>query len=495
MNKIKELLNNLPDLIEETRTAILCGSDGPQDPLLFEDLMTRVKKSRRSLPPVYRNAVCDGFIQTLDEMGPEGFAILQRRDPERRSEAAMLFDVAQAILQNGEQYAGLATDAFQEVVSDLYDGFLSAEDRMDVKPPDWSVLAPLVKWGSPEYGPYVFTAPGTSAVGIECSVVNLPLAHIHGGLLAWTALPHETAGHAILHADDGLHEELAAQVYKAVEQEFDSSNPALATRLANYWAWKIDETASDILGILNAGPTIAVGLIGYFRALDRVYGGEGKLSLTSPWGADHPADIMRAYLGAETVRQCSFSTAKEWAEAIVSEADKDLGENAKIELDVDGGDGIEFAVTRAQARESAAIVAETIVRRPIEALENASLLNIQDWMDEDEQITEYLGQFLVQEGELFPQLAESHYAAHVVAAAMLSSLKGNPVETVFSRMQQILKRMHDANPSWGAVVCETQRRFPATRFSSRFRFRHEPLRPFPRAWREAWPPSPLSALR
>ena len=34
-------------------------------------------------------------------------------------------DLAHAILQNGEGYHARATDAFQEVVSDSYDGFLA----------------------------------------------------------------------------------------------------------------------------------------------------------------------------------------------------------------------------------------------------------------------------------------------------------------------------------------------------------------------------------
>lgn len=47
-----------------------------------------------------------------------------------------MLDIAQAILQNGEDYQKEATDGFQEVVSDLYDGFLSAADRRGLKPPD-----------------------------------------------------------------------------------------------------------------------------------------------------------------------------------------------------------------------------------------------------------------------------------------------------------------------------------------------------------------------
>jgi exonuclease I len=40
-----------------------------------------------------------------------------------------MLDIAHSILQNGEGFNEKATDSFQEVRSDLYDGFLSAEDR------------------------------------------------------------------------------------------------------------------------------------------------------------------------------------------------------------------------------------------------------------------------------------------------------------------------------------------------------------------------------
>jgi hypothetical protein len=42
-----------------------------------------------------------------------------------------MFDIAHSILQNGEGYQETATDAFQEVVSDLYD---STERYREVKP-------------------------------------------------------------------------------------------------------------------------------------------------------------------------------------------------------------------------------------------------------------------------------------------------------------------------------------------------------------------------
>ena len=52
----------------------------------------------------------------------------------------------------------------------------------------------------------------TSSFGMEVGVVNLPPANARRGICAWAALGHETGGHDILHADDGLLKEIGDRV-------------------------------------------------------------------------------------------------------------------------------------------------------------------------------------------------------------------------------------------------------------------------------------------
>lgn len=202
-------IGNMDLCIKDVMEAALDNNRGPEDPTDFQQLYTRLVAAREKLPPLYQDRVYQPFIKALDELSEKGFAELLRRDPNREQAAGLLLDIAQAILQNGEGYEDRATDAFQEVVSDLYDGFLSASDRNGIKPPDLSVTAPLVKWGRPEYGPYTWTIAAASHFGLETGIVNLPPSHAKRGLLGWSALSHETAGHDILHADTGLLKELA----------------------------------------------------------------------------------------------------------------------------------------------------------------------------------------------------------------------------------------------------------------------------------------------
>lgn len=429
-------LENLAACIADARAAAHEDENGPADPAAYKALRARLELARTKLPPVYRRATGDPFVATLDKIGARGFKDVLAQDPDRQGVARLLFDIAQAILQNGEGYEELATDAFQEVVSDLYDGFLSAEDRRGVKPPDKGVIPPLVKWGSAADGPYTWPVTATASFEVQAPIVSLPAANARRGLLAWSALAHETAGHDLLTADDGLHDELA----KAVREKLVAAKAGLA--IADYWADRLDETASDVMGILNMGPAAAAGLIGFFRALNGAYGGREQLRNVGPEEDPHPADIVRGWLGAETVRLLSFGGAKAWAELLVAETDRDLGQ---VRLG-------NIAVTTALAKMSAAVVARTIVQQKLDSLERHALGEIQDWRDADEAIVRSLRQELRAAKPVATRYAAGIYAAHVVAAAVTEALSARAdVPALMKRMLVALKAMHDANPSWGPL--------------------------------------------
>ena len=436
-------LAGLAACVEEARAAALSPQAGPPDPTFFASLRARLQKACTQLPEAYRSAVCDPLLRALDGMGPGGFARILAKDPARTGEARLLLDVAQAVLQSGEGYQARATSAFQEVVSDLYEGFLSAEDRRGVEPPDHGVTPPLVRWGRGETGPYTWPATATATFDVKAAVVSLPAANGAGGLLAWPALAHETAGHDILAADDGLRAELARAVKKEVLSE--KIDPAVAA----YWSERVDEAAADVLGVLNMGPSAAVGMVGYFRALNGAWRGVAELRSAGREDDPHPADIARAYLAAETVRLLSFSGAERWADRLIAEADRDLGH---VRL----GD---VAVSAGVARASAAAVAHAIVRTRVPALEGRSLGEIQDWRDRDEAIVATLrremkddavkGRVAGEGGAAPGKYVKGAYAAHAVAAAVYEAVAGgsSPAK-VMGRMVGVLAAMHDRNPYW-----------------------------------------------
>jgi hypothetical protein len=429
-------LSALAACIEDARNAALDSSIGPAEPDDYTQLLQRLDAATLHLPPVYRQGVAQPFIQELRRIGAQGFTQLLTQDPSRQRGAGLMFDIAQAILQNGEGFETVATDAFEEVVSDLYDGFLSAQDRAGLKAADNTVLAPLVKWGNPDSGPYTWPIDATRIFKCQAAVVNLPPANAKGGLFAWAALGHETAGHDILHADNGLEDEMSTRVRQAL------AAVSIGAGLDSYWGDRIDETASDVMGILNMGPAAGIGLIVYFRALNQAFGGNAGLRNDGPGSDPHPADILRGFLAAATVRLLSFDGAADWAQAIEAETLKDV---KQIRIN-----GVPITVER--ARRSCDIVANTIAATPMTALGGHALIEIQNWRNQDEDIVRELQRSLVTATPIDSSRAHGVYAAHVVAGAALAALSGaGTVQNIFNRMVAVLKVMHDANTSWGPL--------------------------------------------
>jgi hypothetical protein len=429
-------LAGLGACIADARAAALVPSDGPPDPTSFATLRSRLARAAEHLPPDYRRAVAEPLLAWLDDLGPGGYREVLADDPERQGEARLLLDSVQAVLQHGEGYQAAATAAFQEVVSDLYDGFLSAEARRGVKPPDAGAAAPLVRWGSAADGPYTWPANVTAQIHVGAGIVSLPAANATGGLLAWAAVAHETAGHDIVEADRGLQDELGRAVRaKLLEAK---QGPAIA----DYWADRIAESSADVLGVLNMGPAAAVSLIGYFRAMSSAFGGPGTLRNVGRPDDPHPADIARAYLAAETVRLLSFEGAGRWADRLEAEADRDLG---KIRL----GD---VGVTPAVAKASAAAVAQAIVGTRLTSLEGRSLHDIQDWTDRDEAIVTDLRRTLHDaqgKGAASGPYTAGAYAAHAVAAGVYEAVSGaeSPPKAM-AGMVAVLDGMNARNPEW-----------------------------------------------
>ena len=421
--------------INDASAAALDNDPGPAEPHTYNPLLGRLEAVREKLPPLYRDTMAAPFIKTLRHIGEQGFNRILLRDPQREGAGGLMMDIAQAILQQGEGFAEVPTDAFEEVVSDLYDGFLSAEDRQGVNPPDRGVIPPLVKWGNPDFGPYTWPIDATASFGCKAAVVNMPPANTRKGLVAWAALGHETAGHDIIHADTGLEQELSAALQQSLAP--------LGHDLDQYWSTRIDETASDVMGILNVGPAAGIGLIVYFRALNAAFTGTARLRNDGPDGDPHPADILRGYLAAETVSLLKFTGRRAWSNLIAEETNKDL------KTIVLAGE----PVPKDLARKSARIVAETLVAHRAKALENHALGEIQNWRDSDERKVKLVRTALRTAGELPKSSSPTPiYAAHAVAAAVTEALaSGNNIQQLFNRMLALLNAMHDQNPSWGPL--------------------------------------------
>lgn len=421
--------------IEDARNAVASKDAGPKEPSDYDTLVARLNAVKDNFPALYEQSFVAPFIQTVKALGPQKFAKVLASDPARTRAAGLMFDLAQAILQHGEGYQKEATRAHQEFLSDLYDGFLSAEDRHGVKPPDRGAIPPLAKWGNPADGPYTWPVDATVSFGVKAGVVNLPPANATSGVVGWAALGHETAGHDILHADSGLQEQLANAVRVKLKP--------LGHGLADYWADRIDESASDVMGVLNLGPAAGIGLIAFFRGWSLALGEPPELRSEGAAGDVHPADIVRGYLAAELVALLKFSKRAVWSKAIARETDKD---RKTIVL---GGETIAPAV----ARKSAQLVAQTLAQTKVAALEQHALAEIQNWTDADEALVDAARTAFRTGAPLPPPPYERPlYAAHLVAAATVEAVvSGGDVAALQKRMIAELDKLHDQNPSWGPL--------------------------------------------
>jgi hypothetical protein len=452
-------LSHIDACTQDAKLAWGTAVAGPADPADWGDMIAAVQAAQRHLPLVYRRQFAEPFLDTLGALGAEDLKALRERSC-CADVLRPLYDIAQAILQRQDPIWMGPTCAFQEVVSDLYDGFLSAEDRRGVKPPDRAVIAPLVKWGSgrdpnPRANePYTFTARATAAFGVRTAVVNLPAAHAHQGLAYWAMLGHETCGHDILHADIGLLGELREHVRTAIL----ASSPGPADDgpwWAEYWSRRIEETASDVLGILHLGPAAVVGFIAGFRGLRAWRGCPPQLGTSDEAGSIYPCDVLRGYIGAETVRVLGFSERDAWAGALALLVDND-GEPT---LTLDGR-----AIPRDLARGMARTVARTLAHTRLRALEDHTLIDIQNWRDMDQEIVAKVMAIFddpsVLQGMEPTQrmrLLGGTYAAHVVAAAVTAAAAGlGDIHRIQALMLELLIEMHRNNPAW----CPLQVAYP-----------------------------------
>ena len=428
-------LGGMSAVIDDARRAGLSTDSGPPEPNQFDQLVSRLKAVQGKFPPVYEQGFVTPFIETVSALGAAKFAQVLASDPHREGAAGLMLDLAQAILQHGEGYQKKPTRAFQELIADLYDGFLSAEDRRGINPPDRGVIPPLAKWGNPDSGPYTWPIDAAASFHVDAGVVNLPPANQAGGLVAWAALGHETAGHDILHADTGLQDQLASAL--------KSSLAPLGHGLADYWAERIDETSSDVMGLLNLGPAAGIGLIAYFRGLGAAAGFPPVLRSEGPADDPHPADLLRGYLAAEVISLLKFAGRSAWSKVIADETDQD---RAAIVL-------AGVTVTPAVARKSAKLVAETLVGSPAAALEDHALGDIQNWADTDEAIVDSVRTSFRTGAALPPPPPDQKiYAAHLVAAAVIEALAtGTNIAGLQSRLVTELNTLHDQNPSWGPL--------------------------------------------
>jgi hypothetical protein len=144
-------LKDLSSLLSKTRVMTSSDEDSPQEDYFStkEKALGHVYDGYTVLPSIYHSVFVDPLKNLYISNYEQIFASIENTGddiPWRE-----WFD---SINQRKIGYRREATHAFEESIADLYDGFLSMEERRRVKPPDYQTVSPLVLWGGPEAGPY-----------------------------------------------------------------------------------------------------------------------------------------------------------------------------------------------------------------------------------------------------------------------------------------------------------------------------------------------------
>lgn len=410
-----------------------------------------------TLPRIYQEVFLDSLKNLLVTQDYD--TILQALD----SGGGPWGDWLAAIHQRQKGYHREATHAFEECIADLYDGFLSMQERKGIKPPDHQTISPLVEWGRSEWGPYTWPATTGTKIGMKMSVVSMPPAYSKN-IALWAALGHEAGGHDILHADKGLLNEIG----NAVETEIlkHENDPKLKKQkaivngrekplticAAAYWKYAIDETASDVCGVLNLGPSAGIGLANLLIPLRKM-----SLYNSCPSSSFHPIDALRILLAADVVRELpdlDVKIADAWSDLLENIVDKYIPMKKEFILytqtssdQVHGDDKMPYE----GMRETVKIVADTIAFTPLESLDNHPLSEINTWANEDEIITMRITDDLIAEKEpsIKPQTYEGDiYAAHILAGAIIALAKAADISATTNLAIKALNKLHDNNPVW-----------------------------------------------
>lgn len=236
-------IGNMSMAISDTYYTVHGGLFKSDYKQLLSDL--EALKQVKVLHEPYLVDVLQPFLDYLYGLREAAFSeMIQNQCPEGRR----IQEVAEPLLQRNYQGKYLQSAyrdlvAFQAVVTSIYNS---------VSPVKTNYLPPLVKWGGVweegEERKSAYTIPADKTK-LRAGVVSLIPSHRVGGILAWSSLGHEVAGHNFLNSHPKLIGELANKVHKAIQNKL--KNP----KLAQYWKDRTEELASDVLGVLNTGPS------------------------------------------------------------------------------------------------------------------------------------------------------------------------------------------------------------------------------------------------
>lgn len=357
---------------------------------------------------------------------------------------------------------------FLAVISNLYRSFLSEAKRAAVNVPITSSIPPLAVFQSTgNLGPFTISSEQVDRLfGANIGVVSLPSTY-RGHPVLWASLAHETGGHDVTHADEGLLPELAEGVRAlfGVEPLESGREPTDRQLYGLLWSHWIDEAVADVYGILNMGPAFAFNLAALLAALKSKFTQEKFPSLRTQSGHPqgtfildpHPTDILRLHLAIgviENLNELSATTANAYTQLLeavahlcAQGADK-IAIQGDIEINRDRWLRVDTTKPLEAMQRTARLVGAYIATAKVRNLNNHSIQDIETWSDTDEFIT----QQIVTAFQDTASVVDMGDDAQLLAGATLALLvETDRYDTVTKRLAEALDRSFERDPIWGTA--------------------------------------------
>jgi hypothetical protein len=235
----------------------------PKLPTSNEEIKKRIVEASCSLPASYREAYVNPLLDNLK------YVVHLKK-------ANDFFDAVCDHHPDNAPKIKKPIRCFVAVNSNLYRSFgISGQRKVAVFPPIGQ-LPPLATFSRKKMEHPLDLYPQTLAVdevelncGGKVAVVVMPFFYRKYPIL-WGILAHETGGHGVLHADPALLPELQDALSETFREELrgetqiDGPCKELLEELWRYW---LEETASNVYGVLNIGPIFGKGAAVYFAAM------------------------------------------------------------------------------------------------------------------------------------------------------------------------------------------------------------------------------------
>ena len=427
-----------------------------------ENVLNLVDEGYKILPSVYHKSFLDPLKGIILNYYEELLGFVSRNKNDDGSIPGPYRDWLDSIYQHKTGYMKKYSKAFEEYCSDIYDGFLSNEERVGVKPPDYQKVSPLIRWGGE--GPYTYPANGptvstSSSYLINMGIVCMPISYSKN-IMYWIANGHEAAGHDILHADDGLLNEIEDKIIKEIDEDetlkavtinYNNRNIPFSEFAKWYWRYTMDETASDVLGSLNLGPAFGIGLALLFSSPNK-FTDKPLLRTRRPIEDLHPIQSLRVLLAAETIKnipELDNEIANNWADFLETIAYKYIENKENFELYVTN------RVTKTQKtvvtiphdilKKTLPILAKTIAFSPLKQIENHSFNEINTWSTSDEFLTQEIAENIINDKEL--PIKDPVYPAHIISGAIMALINSSKLDliSVTEKAISALNKIYDNN--------------------------------------------------